>query len=211
MNIILIGAAGKMGREIVKCLPCDDQIVQKIDVDNMPDMSADVDVIIDFSTAKDRASYIDFATKNRVPYCCFATGISDEDMSSLKKLSQRVPVLVCSNASVGVNLMFEIADIVSKKVDGADIVLTEYHHKSKKDTPSGTAKKLEEIISLNGKNVKTNALRVGNECGTHVLQFFFEDEILEIKHIAKSRKIFALGAIKMARSVCKRKKGLHTK
>ena len=209
MKIILIGSSGKMGREIARCLPSGDSIVQKIDCDDVINVKIDADVIIDFSTARNRTAYIEFASRKKIPYCCFATGISNEDVELFKQLAQRNPVLLCSNASVGVNLMFELVEMVSKKTQNADIVLTEYHHKGKKDAPSGTAKKIENIVTSSGKNVTTKAFRVGNECGTHVIQFFFEDEILEIKHEAKSRKIFAIGAIEMARDICKRKKGLY--
>ena len=206
MKIILIGSNGKMGNEIENAVDGNDFIVEKIDQNDVI-KEKQADVIIDFSTAENRNEYIAYAKMKKVPYACFSTNLTSDDEKELRILSKHVPVLHCQNSSRGMNAMFDLCNLASKELVSAEVVLTEYHHKNKKDVPSGTAKKLENILNENNANVQTKAFRVSNENGTHVLQFFMEDEVLEIVHRAKSRKIFALGAIEMARKLIKKKKG----
>ena len=210
MKIVLIGANGRMGKEVVKALKLED-VAWCVDKDDHLDEKFDAEIIIDFSTAGDRTKYVEFAKAKSVPYCCFSTAISAEDEKQLKDLSQRVPVLICSNSSTGMQSVFDAVAVLGKELNCADIVLTEYHHKTKRDNPSGTAKRLQKIVNESGQNCQVVGFRVGNEQGTHILQFFLEDEIIEIKHVAKSRKIFAIGAIKMARKMLKAKAGLYIK
>lgn len=200
-----------MGKEVQKCIANDDIIVQKIESADKPTKESLGDVIIDFSTAKDREEFVKFSFENKIPYCCFATNLKEKDIADFKELSSIVPVLVCSNASQGINVMFDLVKLSSQKLKMADVVLEEYHHKQKIDIPSGTARKIENILISEGANFETKAFRVGNECGTHIIKFFLEDEILEIKHVAKSRKIFALGAIEMARRICVSPNGFYEK
>ena len=211
MKIALIGSNGKMGKAVSEVIKDGDEIVAKIDSENVLKKSVTADVIIDFSTAENRQEYINFSFKKKVPYCCFATAISTEDMKEFHTLAKRVPVLVSSNASLGANFLFEMVELASQKLPNSEVVILEYHHKNKKDSPSGTAKKIREIFGQNNKMVDVRSFRVGNECGTHILQLFLEDEIIELKHQAKSRKVFAIGAIEMARSLCKRKRGFYEK
>ena len=199
MKIILIGSNGRMGQEICKeAFIFGDEIVLKVDKNDVI-KRVDADVIIDFSTSQDREKYIEYSRQNKIPYCCFATGMSEKDKKLFQELSNIAKVLLCSNASLGMNLIFKIVDKMCKDLKNADIVLTEYHHKNKKDTPSGTAKKLQNIINGNGKCVQIGAFRVGNEFGTHKIQFFLDEEMIEITHKAYSRKVFALGALSMVR------------
>lgn len=209
MKIILIGYNGKMGQNVINCLTGEDSVVQKIGESDELDEKNFGDVIIDFSTAKSREKFIKYSFENKIPYCCFATNYNDDDLKNLKKLSHIVPVLICSNASKGVNLMFDMIKSIAPKVNNGDIIIEEYHHKQKIDSPSGTARKIESIFQDNGKQFKTHAFRVGNECGTHIVKIFFEDEVLEIKHVAKSRRIFALGAIELSRELIQKDIGLY--
>ena len=209
MRIVLIGAKGRMGQEVCRVARGrKDNIVLMVDKDDKL-IKVDADVIIDFSTCDDRCEFIEYAKKNFMPYCCFATAISQKDRVLLANLSNNVPVLLCSNASLGMNVMFEVVDIMCKKLSNTDIVVTEYHHKNKKDCPSGTALKLQKIIDRNGKIVQLGAYRVANEFGTHKIQFFLDDEVVEITHKAYSRKTFAEGALQMAEELLLNPRGLY--
>lgn len=170
-----------------------------------------VDAIIDFSTSADKSEYINFAKENVLPYGCFSTTCTHLDENNFEELAKIVPVLLCKNTSAGVNLLYELVDIASKKLPEAEIAISEFHHKHKKDSPSGTAKEIEKILSNNSSNFQTNAFRVGNETGTHIIKLFLEDEIIEISHTAKSRKVFALGAIKMMQKLKDKKPKIYKK
>ena len=171
------------------------------------DVAQQADIIVDFSTAESREKYIKFALEQKIPYACFSTGINIKDREMLKKLSERVPVLMCSNASEGAQTMFEITKIASQMMPQAEIVLQEYHHKHKKDSPSGTAKILLDI--LKNHKLESASFRVGNEVGIHKVQFFINDEVLGISHRANARSTFACGAIEMATKLMKKEKGLY--
>lgn len=221
MKILLIGSLGKMGKEISESVKnFNDKIIAGIDIQNgsnhdfktystIPKSLSPVDAIIDFSTAKSRQNLIEFAYKNKIPYGMFSTVISKKDDDDLKNLSKIVPVLKCKNSSLGVNLLYLILKDICPKLKSADAVLTEYHHKQKLDSPSGTAKEIAKILNLNNIKFSTSAFRVGNEKGFHQVQFFFGDEILEISHRANSRKIFADGAIDAMHKLTTKPAGLY--
>ena len=206
MRWIVIGAAGKMGKIVCELLRERHEEFYEIDVESV-DFFEQADIIVDFSTAESREKYIKFALEQKIPYACFSTGINIKDREMLEKLSDKVPVLMCSNASVGAQTMFEITKIASQMMPQAEIVLQEYHHKHKKDSPSGTAKILLEI--LKNHKVDSASFRVGNEVGIHKVQFYLNDEVLEISHRANARSTFACGAIEMATKLVKKEKGLY--
>ena len=211
MKILLIGECGRMGHEVViAAREKHDEIIAGIDhreshefdfpvYNDISKVDQNADVIIDFSTCQDRTSFFEFAEKNKIPYCCFSTNLSCVDEMGIRELSKKVKVLKCANASLGINAMFDLVEKSCELLPSADVVIEEYHHKEKKDTPSGTAKKIEDILQENQMNFTTAAFRVGNERGTHLVKLFLEDEVLEIKHTANSRKIFAYGAIEKAK------------
>lgn len=200
MKIILIGAMGKMGQMIKNVLDKGDKIVAEVDLKKpLPKRNLHADVIIDFSSADDREIYFDYAKKWNIPYACFSTNLSEKDEKGLEELGKFVKTLKCQNASKGVNLLYLLAEIACKELKNADAVLTEIHHKEKKDSPSGTAKELQNILLKNGMSFETSCHRVGNEKGFHKIEFFVGDEVITLSHHAFSRSIFASGAIEKAR------------
>ncbi len=221
MKILLVGSLGKMGREITNAVAeTEDKIVLGIDTKDeknssfktfhsLPKKLPPFDVIVDFSTAKSRKELFNLAKERKVPYGLFSTVISSEDEKDLNELSKFVPVLQTKNTSLGVNLLYEILKDICPRLTQADAVVTEYHHKQKLDSPSGTAKEIEKILEAEGINFISSAFRVGNEKGYHKVQFFFGDEILEISHRANSRKIFADGALKSIHKLSSKPAGLY--
>lgn len=203
MKWIVIGAAGKMGKIVCDFLREKKEEVCEIDLASI-EIFEQADIIIDFSTAESREKYIKFAIDKKIPYACFATGLCKKDEEMLKELSQNAPVLMCPNASKGIQTMFETTKIASKMMPEAEIILQEYHHKRKKDSPSGTAKVILDILKHH--KIESVSYRIGNEVGIHKVQFFLNDEVLEISHRANSRKTFACGAIEMAVKLVKKRK-----
>ena len=220
MRFVIIGINGKMGQEVKKSIQeSKDTLVAGVDIkedfsnnvySNLKDIPNQFDAVIDFSLAQDRQKYITFCKENKILYGCFATNLSKQDVKHLNELSKVVPVLMCNNASVGVNLMFKVADLLAENANHADFVLTEYHHKEKLDSPSGTARTLVSILNNKGASCSTISNRVGTEKGRHVLEVFWEDESLTIVHQANNRKIFAIGAIKLMNKLATQEKGLYS-
>lgn len=221
MNILLIGALGKMGQEICSCVKnSKDKIVAGIDTQNafqsfpiyknINDVKENFDVIIDFSTSKSRNAYFQLAKKRMCPYGLFSSDIQPEDEKLFKNLAKFVPVLECKNASYGVNILYEILKSLSPLLTHSDVVLTEYHHKEKKDVPSGTAKDILSILEKNNIFPQLSVCRVGNEKGFHKIEFFLNDEVLEISHRANSRQIFASGAVSAMQKLMTKQSGFYT-
>lgn len=220
MKFLIVGALGRMGREVIAAAKEGGDEIVGLDIKSaklgdilvygdVSKLPKNVDAIIDFSTATDRRKLIDFAVKNKIAYGLFSTAISKDDEKQFKKASKNISILMCQNASVGVNLLYKMTDFLSKNMKAADVVLTEYHHKQKKDISSGTAKNIEKILTENGINFTTGAYRVANEKGYHKVEFFMGDEIVTISHRANSRKIFAVGAVKAVKKLKNKPNGQY--
>lgn len=175
------------------------------------------DVIIDFSNPSCLGSLLDFAKSTNTPLVLATTGYSDEQINEIKEAAKVVPVFFSFNMSLGVNLILGLAKKATEILgDGFDIEIIEKHHNQKVDAPSGTAIMIANAID----EVKGNTIyeydrhskrqkRAANEIGIHSVRggtivgeheviFAGEDEIVSIKHLATSRKIFATGALKAA-------------
>ncbi len=226
MKILLIGSSGKMGQEIINITTksSSDQIVACIDIvknenpttpylckiyhKTIWSVKEKADIIIDFSTKNSIKDILDYALLNNLPLAIFSTVRSEDEVALLKAASRYIPILLCPNASIGINGISKALSALSHTLPNSEIVITEYHHKDKLDSPSGTVKKLSQILQQNGiKNYQLQALRVGNEKGYHKVEFFMEDEVVTLSHRAYSRSIFARGAIAMARKLTAKKSG----
>jgi 4-hydroxy-tetrahydrodipicolinate reductase len=114
--------------------------------------------------------------------------------------------------SVGVNVLFSLLPEFARRL-GQDysVEIVEAHHRSKKDAPSGTAKKLAQVIADSmKKEIQIHAVRLGDIVGDHTVIFAGNSERIEIKHQAHSRDLFALGALKAARWVMGKPAGLYS-
>lgn len=187
------------------------------------------DVIIDFSHFSRMNSLLEFAQEKKIPLVIATTGYGTEIEEKIKQTAEKIPVLLSSNMSLGINLMQDILEkIVPILYGNYDIEVVEAHHNKKIDSPSGTAKTLVETIeagcrdtmkkqygregiSPREKNeIGIHSLRGGTIAGEHSVLFCGNDEIIEIKHTALSKKIFAEGAIKAAQFLAGQKPGLYT-
>lgn len=218
MRLLIIGALGKMGRqtnEVAKCYGDKCVLLDKVSLSE-PDfvindisLAGEVDAIIDFSVAEDRSAFYDYAAKHKIPYGMFSTFLSKKDYEGLEFVSKKVPVLICTNTSMQVNLLYKMVDDAAKRLEGADVVLTEYHHKTKKDIPSGTARTIISILENDNQNPYINSLRVKDAPGTHSVKFFCDGEVLEIKHIAQNKQVFAKGAIEAVHKLTNKKPQIY--
>lgn len=242
LNILLSGANGAMGQMLQNLIDNreDFEILagfdQESNVDsNFPiysDLSnchETIDVIIDFSHFKAFPDILKFAKEKKIPIVIATTGLSEDDLQSIKEASKTIPIFKTANLSLGINLLAKaLKEMVGSLEEGFDIEIIEKHHNKKADAPSGTALLLADAINEKLKNPKTytygregrTAKRMENEMGIHAIRggtipgehtviFAGNDEIIEIKHFALSKKVFAEGALKAARYLVDQKPGLY--
>lgn len=181
------------------------------------DVPNKIDVIIDFSHPSNLDKILKFALKTKTPVVFATTGFADTDYEKIRNASKEIAVVVATNTSLGVNLLNELMKyIVPVLAENFDIELIEKHHNKKLDSPSGTAKTLLEKIQDSLPEPKTyvhgregmakrekseigvHAIRGGSIIGEHSVIFAGEDEIVEIKHEALSKRIFSTGACSAA-------------
>lgn len=221
MKFLLIGCNGKMGKAIINLADeYNDQIVCGIDTTkqlnsfptyiNSKNIEENFDAIIDFSTTFEHSEFIHLATTKNVPYALFSTTANNSTLTNLKVASKTIPVLHCSNTSLGVNLLFELIEKCSSTLKKCEVIIQEYHHKFKLDKPSGTAKQIEKILTNNNIPFSTHSFRVGQEKGKHIVEFHLLDETLTLSHVAHSRNTFARGAILAMHKLTQKPAGYYT-
>lgn len=163
------------------------------------------DLLIDFSHPKAIRRIYDFCREKggNIPVVLAVTGYGPEEEKMVHLLEKICPVVRSSNFSRGVGVMEELCRLAASRIGSlSDIRITESHHVKKKDRPSGTAVTLCRVLGLNpSDDRKVQSLRMGNVCGQHTVYFAMEDEILEIRHTAMSKKIFAIGALEAGKKL----------
>lgn len=210
MKIALIGY-GKMGKEIEKIShERGHEVIFKIDKDSDLKNISGADVAINFCTPETALQNIELGLKSSIPVVSGTTGWLS-DFNKIQELSKNLDIsfLYSSNFSLGVNLFFDLnkklAEIM-KKHDQYDLNIEETHHIQKVDKPSGTAITLAEGIIEKGKynnwsmdnekkSIPIECKRIDKVAGTHIVNYSSELDSIEIKHIAKNRTGFALGAV----------------
>lgn len=225
----IAGASGRMGRRIFelasqdkdfelmlalekKGTPLIGRDLGKLKISSNPDGLFLIDVLVDFTIPEATEVNLDYVAKYRKAYVLGTTGLSDFQLKKVEEISKVVPVVFSPNMSVGVNVIFSILPEIAKKL-GPDynIEIVEAHHKAKKDAPSGTAKKLGEVLSeATRKEIPIHAIRLGDIVGDHTIIFCGNSERIEIKHQAHSRDLFAVGALKAAKWVFGKPAGLYS-
>lgn len=175
----------------------------------------EIDVILDFSRPSALNDLIDFASINKTPLVLCTTGFSKEQLELIKIASSKIPVFRSANMSIGINVVNNILKNISELLySDFDIEIIEKHHNEKVDAPSGTALMLgntikesisEETVFVKGrdgiakrnhKEIGIHSIRGGSIVGEHQVIFAGQGEIIEIKHSAISRDVFAVGALK---------------
>ncbi len=209
MKIVIVGN-GKMGK--ILSIVAKEQVVKIIEnfeYDILED-NLDFDVLIDFSNRNNLKYIYEYCLKNKKRAVIATTNLKEEDYLLINKLAEEVAILVDSNFSYGITLLKKILNDNLKYFNNYDISLIETHHKYKKDAPSGTAKSIEELFKINNLKYDTISLRKGTVNGEHQVIFYGEDEYIEIKHTASSRKIYAHGALEAARWLLCKERGLFS-
>ena len=172
------------------------------------------DVVIEFTTPEVTAAHVQLAQAQRKPIVVGTTGLSDTQLETLRAASKTIPIVFSPNMSVGVNVLFELAQAAAQRLGPAyDVEVVESHHRQKKDAPSGTAKRLAEVLADARRqpsgSIPVHAIRAGDIVGDHTVVFAGSAERFELTHRAHSREVFAQGALRAARFVANQKPGLY--
>ena len=177
------------------------------------------DVIIDFSTAAAIDSLLTYCEKTHTPLVLCSTGLSEAQFDRVERLAKESAVLISANMSLGINMLLKLLKNVTETLygNGFDIEIVEKHHNQKLDAPSGTALALADVMkgelddisyNLNRSEIRKkrdkneigiSSVRGGTIVGEHEVIFAGTDEVIEIKHTAYSRAIFAKGAMSAAK------------
>lgn len=183
------------------------------------DIKEEADVLVDFSSSSALEGLLAYCTARRVPAVICSTGHSDEQIASMKKAADLIPIFRSGNMSLGINLLCDLIK-QSAAVLGLDfdVEIIEKHHNRKIDAPSGTAYMLAEAAEKglqkdmeyvydrhavrerrSSGQIGISSVRGGSIPGEHSVIFAGKDEVIEFKHTIYSREVFAVGAIRAAK------------
>jgi 4-hydroxy-tetrahydrodipicolinate reductase len=241
INLVISGCCGKMGSRIAALAARDTAftIAGAIETTGHPAMEQDVgvllgiktlgvrvtddaraairqgEVLIEFTQPEPTVEHVELARGLNVPMVIGTTGLSEAQRGVIREAAKDIPIVLSPNMSVGVNLLFELVQAAATRLGPAyDIEIVEAHHRTKQDAPSGTAKRLAELIAgIRHQPIDTipvHPIRAGDVVGDHVVIFAGQCERLELTHRAHSRDVFAVGALQAARFVVRsRPAGLY--
>ncbi len=233
-RVIITGSKGRMGKALLACAPQHREIEVVGQIDQGDDLRAVIDradVVIDFSSHTATAAIAELCSSHGKAMVVGTTGHDESQKSLITHHASRIPMVLSSNYSTGVNTLFwltrKAAEILGP---GYDLEIVEMHHRLKKDAPSGTAKSLAEILAevrrqqlarvarhgrvgivgeRTAEEIGIHSVRGGDVVGDHTVIFSTLGERLELTHKASSRETFAHGALRAAVWVVGRKPGLY--
>jgi 4-hydroxy-tetrahydrodipicolinate reductase len=233
LRLLVHGAGGRLGKVIVEVARSQADLAVKgaTREDPVDKLIMSADAVIDVTAPAATVIVARLCSENRTSLVVGTTGHTQEQIEALHVVSQRCPVLLAPNFSLGVNLLFWMAETAAAKLGkDFDVEIVELHHRLKKDAPSGTAKRLAELVAAarqlsyeknarHGREgsvgerladeIGVHAVRGGDIIGEHTVLFAGLGERLELTHKASSREIFARGAIQAARWIVGRSPGLY--
>ncbi len=245
-RIAINGGGGRMGQRIL-ALAREDERFEVVAMMEAPDhpyvgkevggirytatLSADADVVIDFSLPAGTETVIAQALNRKTAMVIGTTGHSRAQLGMIQQAAKDIPIVHAPNMSVGVNVLFKLVAEAAKALgDAYDIEISETHHRFKKDAPSGTALGIARAIcEATGKDmdkvlrhgrsgeaprqpgeIGMHALRMGDVVGEHTASFSTLGETISLSHSAHSRDTFVGGALRAARWVAGRPAGLYS-
>lgn len=229
IRVVIVGIGGKMGQTLVSALSKEEDMViiggvecashpmlgsmigeEQVYAD-LSDVIERCDVVVEFASAEATLKNVTVAASKNKPFLCGTT--AHHNLAEIYKFQFQIPLLMSANFSLGINAIYELLPNLVKLLSDFDIEIIEEHHRHKKDMPSGTAKRLAEIIqeTKSAKEpLKIHSIRAGEIVGEHRIIFASSGERLEVKHQAINRNAFANGVIKAIRFIVNQKPGLYT-
>lgn len=234
IRLLINGSKGRMGKALVACASEDPDLAVSAEIDAGDNFKASLDscdAVIDFTHAPATAAVAEACSQTGKPLVIGTTGHTEDDRSRIFEFSKTIPIVFAPNFSVGVNTLFwltkKAAEILGPDFD---LEVVEMHHRLKKDSPSGTARRLAEILAevrglsyeknvMHGREgmigerkpveIGMHAIRGGDVVGDHTVIFANTGERLELTHKASSRDTFAKGALRAAKWACTKPAGLY--
>ena len=233
-RIIITGSKGRMGQALIACAAHQPELQVLGQVDQGDDLQPVIgqgDVVVDFSSHSATPAIAELCAAHGKALVVGTTGHSDEGRRMVVTCQSRIPIVLSSNFSAGVNALFwltrKAAEILGP---GFDLEIVEMHHRLKRDAPSGTARTLAEILAAvrrqqldkvarhgrsgivgqrTAEEIGMHSVRGGDVVGDHTVIFAGLGERLELTHKASTRETFALGALRAAQWAVKQKPGLY--
>lgn len=223
------GALGKMGNRILVLASQDSDFkitlaierlghpllgdkVAGMEVVSYWEMIKDIDVLVDFTAPEATFEHLDHCVKFKKAIVIGTTGFTQEQKDQIAQASKKIPVVFSPNMSIGVNLLFAfVRQAAAQLTSEYKISMKEAHHIHKKDAPSGTAKFLAQIIreERGEVDVDIKSIREGEIIGDHEVVFESPWDTIKLSHSAKTRDIFALGALAAVKFVVTKRNGLY--
>jgi len=192
----------------------------------------DAHVAINFALPQATPAIVSACAVARVPLVLGTTGHNAEQQTAIDAAAKKIPIVMASNFSLGVNLLFKLAELAAKTLNADyDIEIFEAHHRNKKDAPSGTALSIGHAVAKGRDTTLQNdavyarhgetgvrprgaigfsVLRGGDIVGDHTLTFAGPGERIELTHKAQDRMSFALGALQASRWVVGKQPGVYS-
>ena len=235
IKLMIVGSKGRMGQALTRLAAAEPglEVVACVDKDaHLPDVVDLCDVAIEFAHHSLSGELAKIAADHGKALVIGTTGHTPDERRAIEASAQRIPLVFAPNFSVGVNLLFYLTQIAAETLgDDYDEEVVEMHHRQKLDAPSGTARRLGEILAeasggayedlaLHGRHgevgvrprrvIGIHALRGGDVVGDHTVHFSALGERLELTHRASSRDTFASGALRAARWLRAQRPGLYS-
>lgn len=188
------------------------KVIGRAKISDNPQTIMNCDCLIDFTVASATLEILPYLIKYKKCAVIGTTGLDEKGQAEIRAAAKRIPIVFSPNMSVGVNLLFKLAGISAKILQGYKVHIEEAHHIHKKDAPSGTAKKIAQIINTEGFDIreeKIKAIREGEIVGDHKIIFESNVDRIELFHSAKTRDIFVQGALLAVKWIVKKKTGLY--
>ena len=230
IKICLVGASGKMGRavieeaknhndiEITNFIVHENSKALHLDVGEFhfskannqtfeASINYDFDCIIDFATREKVQERISLYAQLKKPVLFCTTGLESKELDDIKNLSQEMPIFIAPNTSVVIALMHDLVRKVLNFDCSQKIQISEKHHVSKLDKPSGTALSFAKLANLEESEIKS--LREGELGNWHKIQIFNDLEELKIKHSVSNGSIYAHGALNVVKWFYQKPKNLY--
>ncbi|MCP4653305.1 MAG: 4-hydroxy-tetrahydrodipicolinate reductase [Candidatus Omnitrophica bacterium] len=229
MKLGISGVCGKMGMRILHLAnedpSCD--VVVGLESADHPDVGKSQGIaitcdlkdvekcecFIEFTSPQATLDHLDYFVKYKVPVVIGTTGLKTDEGTMIEQAAKSIPIVYSPNMSVGVNILFKLLKDAAAALSGYSVAIEEAHHIHKKDSPSGTAKKIAQVINDQGFSIRTpdiSAIREGEIIGDHKVTFESDVDKIELFHSAKTRDIFAKGAITAAKWLINKQPGLYS-
>ncbi len=224
LSILVTGFRGRMGQSVAAAIGDDPEvrIAAAIDIgDSLEEALARSESVIDFTLPTFTNELVEACVAREVPLVMGTTGHDAAQLELIRRASQAIPIVHAPNFSVGVNTLFWLTRRTAEILgEGFDLEVVEMHHRHKLDAPSGTAKRLAEILAAakglsyerdcrhgrhgevgarSDREIGVHALRGGDVVGDHTVIYAGDGERVELTHKASSRLTFATGAVRAAR------------